>query len=379
MPAQEGRNGLAQLLGYNGRMHNDFMTFYVDPAWRREGQHTALLYPFWGNTLDPSRTPLQHALFERHSFDTSVYAITDVLAKADAVLMPYSHNVVRRCFPELLQTCHEVAQRAHIPLLVDAMSDVEVPIDLPNTFVLRWAGYRFLPHEHDIHLPPYADDLLEVFCDGKLSLRAKSERPIVAFSGWASMTLKQEVRSIVKELPARLRGIFDTRYRSMKKGIFFRREAVAILRRSPLVETHFNVRSSYSAHTHTAEKPPKELQQELVDNLLSSDYGLDARGDPNASTRLFEIASLGRIPLIIDTERCLPFSDTLDYSTFSLVVDFRDMHRLPEIVAQFHAGLTDAKFQEMQQNARDAFVRYFRVDALMQNIIRELRKRTLRS
>ncbi|KKU54925.1 MAG: hypothetical protein UX77_C0021G0004 [Parcubacteria group bacterium GW2011_GWA1_47_11] len=133
--------------------------------------------------------------------------------------------------------------------------------------------------------------------------------------------------------------------------------------------------SSSAAKRSTASNSAETLRREFVDNLLGSDYGLDVRGDANASTRLFEMLSLGRIPVVVDTERNFPFSDKLDYSSFSLMVDFRDLARLPDMVAEFHAGLTAEKFEMMQNNARDAYRNYFRVDALTRPLMEEIWKK----
>ena len=119
----------------------------------------------------------------------------------------------------------------------------------------------------------------------------------------------------------------------------------------------------------------RKLQEEMVDTILQSDYALDVRGDANDSTRLFEILSLGRIPVIIDTERNFPFSDKVDYSSFALIVDFRDIHYLPERIAEFHKNISSERFEQMQRNARDAYINYFRIDALMRPISGELRAR----
>jgi hypothetical protein len=54
------------------------------------------------------------------------------------------------------------------------------------------------------------------------------------------------------------------------------------------------------------------------------------------------------------------------------MVDFRDIQKLPEKIAEFHASLTNEQFVDMQKAARAAFVTYFRTDALMSHIINEL-------
>lgn len=350
------------------------LIFYVDPRWRKSPDvfHIPLLYPFWGNPYG-KQAPLSFSVFEHYQFDTTCYGITDNPYNADMVLMPYPYGVALRKFPELVEECAEEAKRQNKKLLIDAASDLYYPIDIPHAIILRWGGYRFRRDPRDIHLPPYADDLLERYGGGKIQIRKKqNQKPIVGFSGWAQIPLAQEVRTTVKELPVRLRGMFDSRYRACKKGIFFRRAALKVLQSSPRIESNLLKRQSYSGHVKTAQDTPERLQKQFVDNLLSSDYGLEVRGDPNTSTRLFEICSLGRIPVILDTERIFPFSNELDYHSFSLMVDFRDLKKLPDRIADFHASLSNEQFQMMQNKARDAFRHYFRVDAVTVHLMQSL-------
>ncbi len=289
--------------------------------------------------------------------------------------MPYSHNIVRRYIPELFELCVAEAKKQGKFLLIDGVGDIEHPISTPDTLVLRAGGYRFSHKENEISVPFYADDLLEVFCSGHLQLREKGEKAKIGFSGWAELTRKQELRTTLKELPVRIRSLFDSRYGAKRKGVFFRRKALTVLNNSALVESNFLIRRSYSGHRNDALGDQAQLRREFVDNLLQSDYGLDVRGDANASIRLSEILSLGRIPVIIDTERNFPFSDKLDYSSFSLLVDFRDLPRLGERIAAFHHALSPEKFKAMQLRAREIFRNYFRVDALTQHLMEEIRNK----
>jgi hypothetical protein len=83
--------------------------------------------------------------------------------------------------------------------------------------------------------------------------------------------------------------------------------------------------------------------------------------------------ALGRIPVILDTECNFPFSDKIDYTSFALIVDFRDIKKLPELIAEFHKNISPERFEQMQKNAREAYINYFRVDALIRPIVEELR------
>ena len=97
--------------------------------------------------------------------------------------------------------------------------------------------------------------------------------------------------------------------------------------------------------------------------MVNSDFVLCPKGDGNYSVRFYEALSLGRIPILIDTDMVLPLEETLDYSKFILRVDHADMHRLEDIVADFYEALSNEEFQAMQMEAREAFATHLRYDS----------------
>lgn len=348
------------------------MMLYVDPRWRREALHSPVLFPFWGNGYGESSL-FSKELFDSYSFDTGCYGITDDLRQAHLVFAPYRHNWLLAHDPALLEECARRAQEARLPLLIDGMGDIEHPVGIEHAYVLRYGGYRFEREPGRIQMPTFADDLLVRMCGGAHTTRHKEDAPpAVGFAGWAGLAPLQRLRTYIKELPVGIRALFDERQRAKHKGVLWRERALYALRRSPRVWLAAKERRSYSGTSKTAEADLRLLRKEFVDTILESDYALDVRGDANESTRLYEILSLGRIPVIVDTERNLPFGDVVDYGAFSLVVDFRDIDRLPEIIADFHAALAPERFEAMQRAAREAYARHFRIDALMPHVIRQL-------
>lgn len=351
------------------------LRLYVDPAWRRAGAlHSPILFPFWGNPTTEASL-FAKEMFDSYPMNTRWYTVTEKIHEADMLFPPYRHSWLLEHDEALLGACAQKAKETGLPLLIDGIGDVEFPVNIRNAYVLRIGGYRFLPEKNRIQIPAAADDLLERCADGRLQVRAKreGEKPIVSFAGWAQLTTMQTLRTVAKELPARLRGIIDSRYRAMRKGVLWRRRALGILERSDQVLLRAIKRPTFSGSSKTASAGMRRLRQELADLVLASDYGLDVRGDANESTRLYEVLSLGRIPVILDTQRNLPFRDVVHYEDFSLIVDFRDIKRLPERIADFHRSLSSEKFMEMQRAGRAAFVEHFRTDAHMRHIIRQLK------
>lgn len=354
---------------------SNHLILYVDPKWRRREVHSPLMNPWWGNPFaEESIFPKQ--MFDTYMFDTSVYSITDKIQEADMVFVPYRHNWLLHSDTDLFLECQEMARSHNLPLLVDGSGDIEYSINLKNVYVLRYGGYRFLSESGRIEIPLNVDDLLERCRGGQLQIRKKGNgSPVVGFAGWAKISPEQYLRTLIKESPIRLRSLVDSRYLACTKGILWRQKAIKILKKSSRVTTNILMRSSFSANQKTAEGDVNKLREEMVDTILESDYALDVRGDANNSARLFEILSLGRIPVIVDTERNFPFSDKIDYSSFALIVDFRDIHNLPDIIADFHKNISAEHFEAMQRNARNAFLNYFRIDAIARHLMEDLRSR----
>lgn len=347
--------------------------FWVDEKWRRSYTHVPLLFPFWGAIVS-STSPFQKNIYERHALNTRCFGLAPTLLQADAVLMPYRYNVLREKDPSLIAEIADTAAGARKPLLVDGTSDIEYPIPFAHAIVIRIGGYRSDPHGREIRIPIYSEDLLVTACGGALQLREKNEKAVIGFSGWSHLSLSQRAKTLVKELPVQARGLFNSQYLARRKGVLFREQALSALRHSSLIVPNIIERPSYSAHPATASADMQLLRKEFTHNLLASDYGLDVRGDANASTRLYEMLSLGRIPIIIDTDRYFPFDDEIDYASFSLRVDFRNIKKLPELVAEFHASISPEKFLDMQHAAREAYLRYFRLDAVAPHIMNRVRK-----
>ncbi len=200
-------------------MNQKRLLFYVDPAWQQGGRYSPIMFPFWGNAFDRNRTPSAFALFEKYHLDTSCYGITADINEADIVLLPYP-LALAKFMPDVYRQSVALSIKSGKPLFIDGLGDIQKPITIPNTLILRYGGYRFKRQPNEIIIPPFTEDLLVTYCGGELQVRTKSVMPSVGFVGWAALTPMQELRAIVKELPARLRSIFDAKYRACKKVFF---------------------------------------------------------------------------------------------------------------------------------------------------------------
>lgn len=351
------------------------VSLYIPPHLIREKHlYSALLYPFWG-LQKRVNVVFSQPVFRQFNFNPQYYTLVENVNTADYLFLPYNYWLLKRDEPRLIDAYAQEARKLKKPLLIDAVSDKIEKIPIPNSVVLRYSYYRSQLKESDIVIPVYAEDLLLSHKEGKLVFREKKEKPSVGFAGWSSLTFFKYPKTYIKDLPFFLIGFFTSRFDLYRKGVLLREKTLNMLERSPLIETHFMRRGSFSGNLKTAEKNADILRREFVENIVHSDYTLCIRGDANQSTRFFEALSLGRIPIFVDTDIALPLTDIINYRDFCVFVNYRELKNIDKIIHKFHRSVSPEKFKNMQKNARETFEKYLRVDSYTKYLMNILKKK----
>src|SRR5581483_2936881 len=107
------------------------LSLYVDSTWNRYAIHTPLLNPWWGNPNEEVSL-FAKEMFDSYHFDTSLYTITDDISKAHMVLPPYRYQWFLRHDIALWEECVFAAKEANLSLFIDAVGDIDYPIDIPD-------------------------------------------------------------------------------------------------------------------------------------------------------------------------------------------------------------------------------------------------------
>lgn len=354
---------------------NDIVSLYIPPRLMREKHlYSALLYPFWG-LQRRANVVFSQPVFRQFNFDSRYYKITQNPNGANFVFLPYNYWLLKRDEPRLIDAYIQEMEKLKKPLLIDAVSDKIKEIPIPNSIALRYSYYRSRLKESDIVIPVYAEDLLLSHKGGKLVIREKNQRPSIGFAGWSSLPFFKYPKTYIKDFPLFLLSFFTSRFDVYRKGVLLREKALNILEHSPLIDTHFIRRKSFSGNIKTAEKDIDALRKEFVNNILESDYTLCIRGDANQSTRFFETLSLGRIPIFVDTNMALPLTDFIDYRDFCIFVDYRELKNIDKIIQSFHDSVSPEKFKYMQKRAREVYEKYLRVNAYTKYLMSILKKK----
>ncbi len=323
-----------------------------------------LLYPNFGKEERDAILFMNNAFREiRDPF----VQITDDPAKADYLLLAHNFSTLRKRHDDVAE--FEVLSKQYgKKVIVFWHGDRDDRVPLSNAIVFRTSIYGHTKRSEEIAMPAYSEDLLQ---GEHLQIRSKKEIPTIGFCGWADYRsprnrLGTYVQNAVVDAQAFLCA--KPMIRACRKGLSFRREAIESLRRHDNVTTNFIIRSSYSGHSATIQLDPEVARKEYRDNMLQSDLALCVKGDGNFSYRFYEALSLGRIPLLIDTDCVLPFADKIDYDSFIFRVPFQDIANLPERVGEWWDGLSEERFMEMQKKAREAYSAYLSVPAFLEYI-----------
>lgn len=313
-----------------------------------------------GSTLFTNNTP--------KGFEYRGFTFVEKAEESDFILAPHPISRLDERSTTYVEEMKEIAASARKKLILFIGSDLSHDVFVDGVIALKGSQYGYLRKDNEYTVVPFAEDLSEVH---PFTIRTKSEKPSVSFCGWAGFAtpdayIKYLIRNTLIEIQALLPGKRHLRVR--KKGLYWRRKAMQILKTSPRIQTNFIVRSTFSASAKTISLDPAIARAEYIENLAGSDFVLAPKGDGNFSVRFYEALSLGRIPILIDTDMVLPLEGILDFSRFTLQVSYKDIHKLDEIVADFYAGRSEEEFADMQKAARAAYTEYLRYDRFFENL-----------
>jgi hypothetical protein len=323
-------------------------------------RHVTMLYPFWGKNPEDPGDP-SSGRFDRYVEAGRGFFEMTTLEKADVAVFPGAWEQVLGDAAAVARAEQflDLARRAHKPTVIFFWSDSveEVPYD--NTVVFRTSFYRSRQRRNEFAMPAWSEDFIARYLGGQLPVRSKGSKAVVGFCGYAPSSgtgpriarqrLKQAIRTGAKRLLTTL-GLRET-------DASIRATALRVLAACPLIETNFEMRKHFLGGALLPDgsvdvQKMQRIRQEYVQNTVGSDYVLCARGGGNFSYRLYETMNCGRIPVFVDTDCVLPYQSEINWKAYCVWVDEKDVQWAGDMVAAFHASLSDRQFVELQRECR---------------------------
>jgi hypothetical protein len=156
-------------------------------------------------------------------------------------------------------------------------------------------------------------------------------------------------------------------------GLALRARALTALRSNPRVRCDFIARTGYlgAAPLAAFEKghPLATERDVFLDNLLRCPYGLALRGKGNHSVRFYELLAAGRIPLFVNTGCVLPLESEIDWKRQTVWVEDRDLARIGDVLAGFHAATSPEAFIDLQRANRRLWLDRLRPEPYFRHVL----------
>ena len=306
-------------------------------------------------------------------YTEKIFQITEHPDKADYLLLPHNYKDLKH-EKAYINFYIQLTFKYNKKLLIFLYGDSDEDVNIPNSIIFRVAQYKHKTKYNEWIMPLYADDLSRFKI---INYRNKKARPTVGFCGYADFDnttnyIKYILNIFLQDLKKQI--FLNRKYEPQKRGLFFRRKAIEVLKKSKIVDSKIITRKFYSGSNKTIKNNSsiETIRSEYIDIIHNSDYILTTKGDSNISTTFFETMSLGRIPILISTDCVLPFEKIINYHDCSIIIDYRNLKYFDEILLKLHNDIDNDKFIWMQKKAREYFEKFLRIDAFYKNTIENL-------
>ncbi|HEY0866556.1 MAG TPA: exostosin family protein [Fimbriimonas sp.] len=313
--------------------------------------------PALGRNCFIDRASVLAGVFKAWEDAPRLFTTTPRIESCDYAVLPFAfsqtyHSKAKR---SKVREAIERSARAGKPLLVFFSGDQDERIDWPpHVHVVRFSVDRSSVHEREIVDPMVVRDMCEE-SGIEPEPRAYREKPSVGFVGHAPPLGSARLKDWIKL------GLFvlnPERGRNQAP----RAAAILALRCSGRISSQITVRREFAFNRWGVLEVTAKRRREYVDNLLASDYALCVRGIANCSLRLFEAMSLGRIPVLLDTDTALPRADAIDWDSLVIRIDRRQWCRMGAIISESHLQMGPQEFLRRQRECRQAFAEHLKLD-----------------
>ena len=139
---------------------------------------------------------------------------------------------------------------------------------------------------------------------------------------------------------------------NINKNLGKRLTTIKALEQNPNIETDFILRETFWGGNPHDEK----LKNEYIDNLINSHFTICNRGRGNFAIRFYQALSLGRIPVLIDSDMVFPFEENINWD--EVVIKANNESELANKIVLWWQDKTDLDVISAQLKCREIYEKY---------------------
>ncbi len=294
-----------------------------------------------------------------HSKLDSYYKLVDSPESCDLAIFPI--DITRLLFLRRQKELDDFVNRVRSytkNIWVYSGGDIGNTIDYKDVTVFRLGGFQSKLSRLSRTLPSFIEDPLINTLQRDWRPLAKSKLPEIGFVGHAKSGLIKYLEEISSFIRWNLRRYRKTAYSDFQpfypSGVK-RANYLKILQNDSRLSCNFILRSKYRAGA-TTQEVRNRTTLEFFENIYNNCYTFCMRGHGNFSVRLYEVISLGRIPILVDTDCKLPLGEVIDWESHAIICKEEEIKRLPQIIHDFHTNISEEKLVQLQKNNRQLWL-----------------------
>lgn len=300
------------------------------------------LYPLWGRIKENDGDPDKGRFDYYCNNAADIFEFVDSIQKCNIAILPAEWHFYKTDNDKLLAyKFSELCKKNNKKLIIFFNNDSSEDIPIDNSIILRTSFYRSTRKQNEFSIPGWSIDYNGKYCNGILPLRGKNILPSVGYCGYIDYDFTN-IGEAFKYYIKKLIGKKAYQWEELRGNI------IRKLINNKEIKLNFTLRR----HTGAGKN---ELRKEYVQNMLDSDYLIATRGCGNFSYRLYEIMSLGRIPLFIDTDTVLPYDHLINYKEYFLWVNENDINSIDKKIVDFHNKMSNKDFEQLQFSIRKLY------------------------
>jgi hypothetical protein len=252
------------------------------------------------------------------------FIYVDKIEECDFVVLPYKWRGLDITTKIIINDCKLHCKK--ILIFYNDDSDQNIPIDENTGYIFRTSFNKSSKNKNEFALPPF---FIDEFSDD--FILPENINLSVGFCGF---------------------------------NHFYRNQALNKIKNNKTIKSDFIIRQSFWAKEIELSVAIKEFNNNLKNNL----FGFASRGLGNFSYRFYQILSMGRIPILLDTDSVLPFLNDINYNSHCIIVDIKDIDKISDIIIDFYNSVTKKELHQMQIDNRNLYLEYFSPSGFIKNI-----------
>lgn len=293
---------------------------------------------------------------------------------ADWIIIPvFSSSLTTEKGLAYIKNAKDISQRYGKPLAIFSNSDIIIDPKVNPITIFTSGSYASMKNQVELPaLLPY--DPIKFWENGNWQPIAYKGEIKLGFCGQAT----RNPLKFIKDWYA----IESLRYKKKKnKSVFLhiprflpafeRGRLLRKLEKSKKIKTDFLLRTHYRAGATTSKEKGK-VERVFYENIYSNLFTICLRGMGNYSVRFYQTLAMGRIPVLIDTDSNLPFSDRIAYEEFIVKIPFHDRFNTEKYLIKFLKNKTEADLAKIQMTCREIWLEYFNTEAMLKNVAFEM-------